>query len=287
MKVLITGGNGFVARNIRDQLGEKYEITAVGRAELDLMEAGKVRDFLKKGKFEVVIHTATYDAVAVGSTKDPNKVLENNLRMFFNVARNSGEFGRMIYFGSGAEFGRENWKPKMDEDYFDFRVPTDQYGYSKYLMTKYAERSENIYCLRLFGNFGRYDDWKTRLIPNVCYRVIKNIPVEINQNKFYDFLYINDLVMMVEWLMMAKRPKHHVYNACSGETRDFEAVAKMIVGFSERDEGVKVVKEGLGTEYSGDNSRLLAEMGRFEFTPFEKAVRELYDWYENNQEVFG
>ena len=43
--------------------------------------------------------------------------------MFFNLARGNDYFGKMLYYGSGAVFGRENWKPRMKEDYFDQNVP--------------------------------------------------------------------------------------------------------------------------------------------------------------------
>ena len=103
----------------------------------------QVYNFVKNEQFDVVIHTATYDAAPKNSLKDPAKVLENNLRMFFNIVRCQDYFGKMIYFGSGAEFGRENWKPKMKEVYFDQHIPEDQYGFSKYIMTKYAAIIEN------------------------------------------------------------------------------------------------------------------------------------------------
>ena len=138
---------------------------------------------LEKNNFDVVIHTATYDAVAKFSTKDPTKVLGNHLKMFFNVARCKDYFGKMIYFGSGAEFCREHWIPKMKEDYFDTYVPTDQYGFARYVITKYALANKNIYNLRLFGLFGKYDNWQTRLIPNVCCLAIYNMPIQIEQNK--------------------------------------------------------------------------------------------------------
>lgn len=283
MRVLITGGNGFVARNLREQLGEPFEVMAVGRSDLDLMEADKVYHFIKEGNFEAVVHTATYDAVAVGSTKDPALVLENNLKMFFNVARCQDFFKKMVYFGSGAEFNREYWVPRMKEDYFDCHVPTDQYGFSKYVMTKYAMVSDKIYNLRLFGNFGKYDDWRTRLIPNVCYQVITDLPVKIQQNKFYDFLYVNDLVRVVKWLMISK-PKRKVYNLCTGGVIDYKSVAEKIIKISGKKKKLEMAVEGLGQEYSGDNSLLFGEMKGFEFTPFDEALVSLYNWYDQNKE---
>ena len=82
--------------------------------------------FIVNRGYDIVIHGATYDAAPEFSDKNPNLVLEKNLRMFFNIARCSDHFGKMIYFGSGAEFNRENWTSKMKESYYNENVPIDQ-----------------------------------------------------------------------------------------------------------------------------------------------------------------
>ena len=150
-KILVTGGSGFIAKNLADQLTGQYTIINQNSKELNLLDPSTVYEFIKKGGFDVVIHAATYDAAARYSVKDPSRVFENNLRMFFALARCAEHFGKMIYFGSGAEFGRENWVPKMNEEYFDKYMPSDQYGMSKYVMTKYAAATGNIYNLRLLS----------------------------------------------------------------------------------------------------------------------------------------
>ncbi|MBI4351703.1 MAG: NAD(P)-dependent oxidoreductase [Elusimicrobia bacterium] len=280
MKLLITGGKGFVARSLAEQLGKGYEIAAPGRQELDLLDADRVADYLKAGKFDAVLHCATYDAAPKTSTKDPAKVLEYNLRMFFNLARSGADFGRLVYFGSGAEFGREHWKPRMSEDFFDEHVPPDPYGFSKYLMTRHALSASNIYNLRLFGVYGKYDDWRYRFIPNICARLALDLPLLIARNRTMDLLYIDDLVKMTDWLLRAEKPRK-VYNACSGEARDYVSIAGDILAVSGKRAVLSVKTPGLGREYSGDNSLLLGDSG-LRPVPMKKALKELYDWYAAN-----
>lgn len=280
------GGNGFIAKNLFEQLKSEHNIVSLGSKELNLLDYLRVFNYLKDNNFDVIIHTATYDAAPKHSTKDPTKVLEFNLKMFFNIVRCSDYFGKLIYFGSGAEFSREYWEPKMKENYFDQNVPTDQYGFSKYIMNKYTQSHENIYNLRLFGVFGKYDDWKTRLIPNVCYQALFNKSVIIDQNKYYDFLYIDDLVRIVDWFIKNK-PSSNTYNICTGKIIDFKTVAKKIVSISNRSLNIKVEKSGLGKEYSGDNALLLKELKNFEFTSIDDSLKSLYDWYyQNKQKIF-
>jgi hypothetical protein len=42
---------------------------------------------------------------------------------------------------------------------------------------------------------------------------------------------------------------------------------------------VSVIHGGLGAEYTGDNSRLLGEMGEYQFQDVRSSVAELYAWY--------
>lgn len=280
MKLLITGGKGFIARSLAEGLGSGYEITAPSRQELDLLDAENVAAFLRAGRFDAVLHCATYDAAPKTSTKDPAKVLENNLRMFFNLARRPGDYGRLVYYGSGAEFGRENWKPRMGEDYFDAHVPSDQYGLSKYLMTKYALRSENIYNLRLFGVFGKYDDWRYRFLPNICARLALGLPLVVGQNRAMDLLFIDDLVRMTGWLLKAENPAK-VYNACTGTAKEYLTVVQDVLRVTAKTAEVTVKRPGRGTEYSGDNALILKDSG-LTITPLDKAIAELYGWYAAN-----
>jgi len=280
MKILITGGKGFIARNLAEGLGADYDISAPGRQELDLLDAQCTASFIKAGRFDAIIHCATYDAAPKTSAKDPAKVLENNLKMFFNIARNSGDFGRLVYYGSGAEFGRENWKPRMSEDYFDEHVPSDQYGFSKYLMTRYALKSENIYNLRLFGTFGRYDDWRYRFLPNICARLVLDLPLVVGQNRRVDLLYIDDLVKMTDWLLKAKAPRK-VYNACSGQANDYLSLVNDAMRVSGKTAELAVTRPGNGAEYSGDNARIMKDSGLV-LTPMDRAIEALVGWYRAN-----
>ncbi len=286
MKILITGGNGFIAKSLFEQFRIKYDVLALNRNELDLLNTYGVYKYLSRNHFDVIIHTATYDAAPVFSKKDPLKVLENNLKMFFNIVRNEKSFKKFIYFGSGAEFDRKHWHPKMSEDYFDNYVPQDQYGFSKYLMTKYTLLSKNIYNLRLFGVFGKYDDWRYRFIPNACCHAVLNKPIVIKKNNIFDYMYIDDLVKIVDWFINNK-PKEKVYNVCTGTAYEFRILAEKIVEISGKKLDIIIKDSNNVQEYSGDNSKLIKELKNFKFTPIEKAISSLYNWYVQNKDIIN
>jgi GDP-L-fucose synthase len=284
MKILITGGNGFIARNISERLGNKHDIINQNRRDLDLFDSQAVSGFLNSNRFDAVIHTATYDAVPKHSGKDPARVLEYNLRMFINIANCSASFGRMLYYGSGAEFSREHWNPGMKEDYFGSYIPQDQYGFSKFIMNEYARSSGNIYNLRLFGVFGRYEDWRVRFISNACCYAVLGLPVPVNHNKRFDFLYIDDLVNITDWFIK-NDPRHHDYNICTGKSFSFLDLAERIIRISGKKLEIRLKDKTPQAVYSGDNSRFLNESGGYSFKEMDAALTELYEWYSSNREI--
>jgi len=281
MKILITGGSGFIGKNLKEQLvSDDYEVHAPTSTELNLLDNSKVSQYLKEHYFDVILHAATWAATRT-STKDITKVLDHNLRMFFNIARCNKDFGKMIYYGSGAEFSREHWKPKMSEDYFDTYIPTDQYGFSKYIMNKYAEKSKNIYNLRLFGIFGKYEDWEIRFISNAICKAIYDLPITINQNVYFDYMYIDNLVEITKWFIN-NNPTYHDYNICTGNVYDLKSLSKIVFNINNKHIPIVVRKQGLGKEYSGTNSRLKSEIN-YVFSKIEKNIISLFKWYLKNK----
>jgi GDP-L-fucose synthase len=284
MKVFITGGSGFIGRNLKEQLANKYRIFAPSSNELNLLDGDAVNDYLKKNKFDVVIHSATWNATK-NSSKDTTRVLENNLRMFFNMTRGTSHYGKMLYFGSGAEYDRRNWIPRMKEEYFDIHVPADDYGFSKYIIAKYAANTIKIFNLRLFGVFGKYEDWEIRFISNACCKAAWDMPITIRQNVAFDYLYVDDLVKITEWFM-SNDAKNNIYNVCTGMSFELESLAQKVLAASGKNLDIVIEKEGLGKEYSGDNDKLLKEMGGFIFRGMDDCVNDLYAWYLKNKMAY-
>ncbi|MDO8673371.1 MAG: NAD(P)-dependent oxidoreductase [Dehalococcoidia bacterium] len=282
MKVLITGGGGFIGRNLKEQLGSGFQVEAPSHLELDLLDEDAVQSYLSVGCFDAVMHTATENATR-NAKRDVTKVLHNNCRMFFNLARCCDKFGKMIYFGSGAEYDARYYRAKMDENYFDSHIPVDDYGFSKYIMAKHIDNCQNIFDLRLFGVFGKYEDWQIRFISNACCKAVWDLPITIRQNVVFDYLWVDDLVNITKWFICSE-PKHRHYNVCAGRTYDLRTLAEKVLAVSGKNLDVVIARAGLGKEYSGDNSLLLAEMGEYPFRDMDSCIRDLYGWYANKKQ---
>ena len=279
--LLITGASGFIGRNIAEQLACHYEIIAPGRAELDLCDEESVRKFFKSRCFDVVLHAATVRSNRI--TGEPPNLLADNLCMFFNLTRHRDCFGRLFHFGSGAEFDRRHYLPRMNEYPFGDHTPADGYGLSKYVCAKYGEALTGVTNLRLFGVFGKYEDWRVRFISNACCRVIHGLPIVLRRDVVFDYLYVDDLAAIVRWFIDHDAPAF-TYNVCTGVPVPLSTVARIVAEVSGRNPEIIVKEPGMGTEYSGNNARMLAAVGGFRFTEVRESVGRLYAWYEARKE---
>jgi GDP-L-fucose synthase len=276
MKLLITGANGFIGRNLIEKLRPLYAVLAPSRAELDLTDDVAVRQYLREHRFDVVVHAATVRANRrIGA---PPNLMQQNCRMFFNLARNHDAFGKLLFLSSGAVYDRRSPVVRVHESCFDRSVPSDPYGFAKYVCSQHIGGSSNLFDLRLFGVFGPYEDWETRFLSNACCRAVWDLPVTLNQNVRFDYLDVADLAELLRWFI-ENQPRHRAYNVCTGRAIDLIAYARKIVSASGKNLPVVVRDKGLGDEYSGDNRRLLEEIPGFQFRSTDDSIHSLYSWY--------
>jgi len=279
-KILITGGSGFIGRHLVAWFRREHAVAAPARTELDLLDAGAVRAYLENQRFDTVIHAATERSTRkLGSGP---QLLNRNCRMFFNLARNAPTFGRMLFLSSGAVYDRAHWRPLLTEDDFDTHVPADDYGFSKYICAKAVDGMERVYELRLFAVFGPYEDWQVRFISNACCRAVWDLPVVLRQNVFFDFLDVEDLGPILQ-CFAAQNLRHRHYNICTARPVDLKTLAERVVAISGKSLPIEIRNPGLGNEYSGRNSRMLSEIGDFQFRDIGDSVARLYRWYEEHK----
>jgi UDP-glucose 4-epimerase len=282
MKILITGGSGFIGRNLVLQYGIQHHVVAPKRAELNLLEAEAVSDFLQLHHFDAIIHGAT-ERSNRGLKSSPD-LLERNCRMFFHLASNSKHFGRMLFLSSGAVYDREHWQPRMPESYCGRHIPSDPYGFSKYLCSRSIAPDGNIFELRLFGVFGPYEDWRVRFISNACCRAVWGAPLTIRQNVFFDYLDVEDLGWLLEAFLNGEF-RHRQYNLCTGRTFDLQTLAEKVIRVAGKPLEIKIKYPGLGTECSGDNARMMEEIPDFQFRDMDDSIVWLYRWYQERKSV--
>lgn len=277
--ILITGSTGCVGMNLIEQLDRrKYNLLAPTHKELDLLDCSAVSKYFKTHKIDVLVNCAL-----VGGSRNEeyaNNMVSTNLKMFFNIVRNKKYFGKMIHIGSGAEYDKSRPLIKIKEEEFDRIVPKDDYGFFKYVCSKYIESVDNIISLRIFGLYGKYEDYKLKFISEAICRNILGLPIIINKNVYFDYVYMNDFVKIIEHFLN-NNAKDKFYNIGKGERIDILTIAKRVNKIAEKKSRIIVKNKGLNDEYSCDNSRLMKEIKNFKFTDFDQSLKEFYIWYKS------
>lgn len=279
--ILITGGSGFIGKNLIEAFTEKYNVLFPTHKELDLLDTGSVDRFFDENNIDVVIH----GALVGGSRKEENEenALTKNLKMFFNIIRNKNKFGKMINFGSGAEYDKS--KPIIEARETDFgkTIPIDDYGFFKYISSKFIETQDNIVSLRIFGLFGKYEDYRYRFISNAICQNLAGLPITINQNVFFTYVYIDDFVKIVDYFINHET-KSKFFNIGNGGKVDLLMLARIINEVADKKTEIVVKNDGLNNEYTCDNQRLIKEITKFDFIKLEDSITILYNWYKNEKD---
>ena len=280
--LLLTGGNGFIGKNIQQSfLAEKYRITAPRSFELDLSDTRAVDAFFRTNSFDAVLHAATKPGHR--NAKDPTKLLYTNLRMFENLARHTDKFGKLINFGSGAVYDVSADNRLVSEDQIGLRCGNDEHSFCKYVVHKRIAALPNAVDLNIFGIFGKYEDWEIRFISNAVCKAIFGLPVTLRQNRRFSYLYINDLMPILDYFI-ENTPKYKSYNITPDTETELLDAARTVARVSGSQAGIRVAAAGYGLNYSGSNARLRAELPDLAFTPFESAVKDLLQYYTQNKQ---
>ena len=250
MKILITGANGFIGRNLAVALTE-YEVTKLTRQTVDLTDREAVNEFFKDKSFDVILHCAM-----VGGRRyitDGPEVLHNNLAMFYNLLSHQDKFGKLINFGSGAELDRSQQIDPLNQYYKDC-YPLDYYGMAKNIIARLIENEDKCFSIRIFNVFGA-DEELTRFIRANIQRYIDREPIIIHQDKIMDFFYIDDLITLVKFYINKSYIPEEI-NAVYKDKYTLGGIATMINNLSDYEVDVIVEKEGLSKHYIGKNTRL-------------------------------
>ncbi len=278
--LLITGGSGFVGRNLIEKLSVKYSVFAPTHAEVDILDYDILSSYIDKNKIDVIIHAAIHVPIVNGAENE----FRNDMQMFMNLEKISHNIDKLIYFGSGAEYDKRYHIRDVREDDIGRNIPVSDYGLAKYTMNTIARRSENIYNLRLFGVFGKYELWQIKFLSNLCCKAAFDLPLTIRKDCRFDFLYIDDLIGIVDHFINSA-PLYHDYNVCHGKSYLLSELADMVKSVCGKNLEVSLLSDELNLDYTASNGRLKSEVVDWHVTPMESAIERLYEYYSANKNL--
>jgi UDP-glucose 4-epimerase len=305
VKVLVTGGCGFIGSHIVDELikqGHKVIVIdnlSTGKKEFlntkatlyqrDITQS--IEEVFLKEKPEIIIHTAA-QVMLRKSIEDPVFDAKTNIIGTINVleaARKSG-VKKIVYTSTGgARYGEPKYLP-ADESHPI--IPLAPYGISKHTAEHYVEAYSKIYgfdyLILCFGNvYGPRDDpLFGRVIAVFATKMIHGEAPTIfgDGGQTRDFVYVKDLAGFIV-NSIEKKTAHKLFNLANGKQVSVSEIfsgLKKISGFSGEAKHIDAVK-GEVRDIVLDTSLAQKELGWRVKTTLEEGLKETYNYFKNKE----
>ena len=318
MKILVTGGAGFIGGNFIHYMVNQYPedqilnldlLTYAGNLETlksvedkpnykfvrgDIADRQFIMKLFEEEKFDVVINFAAESHVD-RSIEDPEIFVQTNVQ------------GTVVLLDASRRFGVKRFhQVSTDEVYGD--LPLDRtdlfftedtplhtsspYSSSKasadlFVMAYYRTFGLPVTISRCSNNYGPYQ-FAEKLIPLMIARALNNeqLPVYGKGENVRDWLHVEDHCTAID-LIVRKGKVGEVYNVGGHNERTNLTVVKTILeALGKSDELIHYVTDRPGHDlrYAIDPKKIETELGWTPKYRFETGIKQTIDWYLNNKD---
>ena len=321
MKILVTGGAGFIGSNLTEYLLEQghqvrvLDNFATGHIENLLplfqrfpdnfeLQVGDIRQMSDCQQsvegMEYVLHEAALGSVP-RSVKDPITTNEVNIGGFLNMivaARDAG-IKRFVFAASSSTYGDSASLHKVEDV---IGKPLSPYAITKYVDELYADVFARTYGieyigLRYFNVFGRRQDPNgayAAVIPLFVKKLMNHEAPNINGDGEYsrDFTYIDNVIQMNMLALTTENPQavNQIYNTAYGERTTLNQLVTYLKEFlGEFDEAIQEIEPTHDPNRVGDIPHSLASVEKARnllgYDPqfsMREGLRQAVKWYWEN-----
>jgi len=194
MRIVLTGSQGMVGRNIVDLRPDYINLLTPAIAELDLLDFDAVYKYLKQHQPEMVIHAAGIVGGIQANINHPVRFLRENTLMAHNLiwAAHEAEVPYFLNLGSSCMFPRQAVNPLKEELILTGELEPTNEGYAlakifAQRFCQYINQEQNqtnyktIIPCNLFGKYDKFDSEWGHMIPAVISKIhhakLQNAPV--------------------------------------------------------------------------------------------------------------
>jgi len=312
MKVLVTGGAGFIGSNFIRYLLEKHgnwevinldklgygsnpanlkgiDETRYTFVKGDITDYNLVRDLV--GKVDAIVNFAAESHVDRSISK-PDHFLKSNVMGVYTILeaiRSNNPDVRLVHISTDEVYG-DIIKGSFREE--DAIFPSSPYSATKAAADALILGWSRTYGLnasitRCTNNYGPYQ-FPEKLIPKTIIRANMNLKVPIygTGENVRDWIYVEDHVRAIELVMLKGEPRE-IYNVSSGEEKKNIEVVKTILKLLGKDESlIEFVEDRPGHDlrYSLDSWKITRDLGWRPKYTFKEGIKRTVEWYLENED---
>jgi dTDP-glucose 4,6-dehydratase len=322
MKILVTGGNGFIGSNfIKLVLEEKkgFEVvnidseTYAGKGrnlehcgisdnpqykyyKCDIREKDKVIEIFRIEKPEAVVNFAAESHVDRSIT-GPEVFIDTNIKGTFNLLEASKEIGikKFVQISTDEVYGSLGNDSPMSKE-IDLLKPRSPYSASKAAAEHVALSYFHTFGLpvivtRSSNNYGPYQ-FPEKLISLFVTNLIegKKVPLMYSKDNpglnIRDWLYVKDNCEAIFGLI-EKGISGEIYNIAGRNEKTNMEITKAILSFFKKgEEMIEFIphRKGHDFRYSVDDSKMRKVVLNLKMESFEQGILETINWYKNNSD---
>lgn len=305
LKVVVTGGSGFLGRNICQKLTEqKVKLYSVSSRDGDLRDRGQCQKMISALKPDIIIHAAG-KVGGIGLNKDkPYTLWSDNLRMGLNILDTAitSRVSKVVIIGTICEYPKFTPVPFREEDLHNgYPEETNApYGYAKraILVGGQAARAQfganiiHLLPVNLYGPGDNFDPESSHVIPALIRKVAeakimghKHIEVWGTGKPTREFLYVEDAAEAIV-LAAEKYDKPEPINLGSGRELSIETLAQNICNLMDFRGEIRWLSDKPDGQPRRmlDISRAEREFGFRARTEFIRGLQKTIDWFRWHRE---
>jgi dTDP-glucose 4,6-dehydratase len=312
MKILITGGLGFIGSNlIRYMLKEHKDFEVINLDKMgigsneknlrdlegderyrfikgDILDFGLVSELIKK--VDAVINLAAETHVD-RSIANPRSFLESNTIGTFNILEAARIYNpriRILHMSTDEVYSDILSGSYREEDRLK---PSSPYSASKAAADMFCLAYHRTYRLdviiaRCTNNFGPYQ-FPEKLIPKTVIRARlgMKVPIYGSGKNVRDWLYVLDNCEAVDLLLQNGRAGE-IYNISAGnELESIEIVKRVLRIMGKNEKIIEFVEDRPGHDirYSLDSTKIRKELGWKPRHSLDEALKSTVEWYLENE----
>ena len=225
-RILITGGEGQLGRELAERLRTRYQVYAAAKRELDVTNRRQVEACFESIRPHIVIHAAAYTNVDQAEIEPREAVRINGFGTMNIAAAAEAVHAKLIYISTDYVFDGSKESPYLEEDE---PGPVNVYGLSKLVGERFVEAIHTrAFIIRTSWLYGKYG---SNFVARVLKHAESGIEMRVVNDQFGSPTYAVDVCAWIERLMETERyGTYHVANSGSCSWYEFAASISRLSG---------------------------------------------------------